>query len=88
MASVRAIEVTDENFEEKVLKSELPVLVHFWAEWAAPCKTLRYSLSSVAEEMDGKFVLAEVDMELNQEIPYKCGVKNVPACHLYKNGRW
>lgn len=81
-----AIEITDSNFEEKVLKSDKPVMVDFWATWCGPCKMVGPIIEEIAEEYDGKAVVGKLDVDANQEYAVKYGVRNIPTVLIFKNG--
>ena len=78
--------VTDESFEPEVLKSDVPVLVDYWAEWCGPCKAVAPVLDEVAKEYNGKLKIAKVNVDENQEIPKKYGIRGIPTLMLFKNG--
>jgi thioredoxin 1 len=78
--------VTDESFEPEVLKSDVPVLVDYWAEWCGPCKAVAPVLDEVAKEYGGKLKVAKLNVDENQEIPKKYGIRGIPTLMLFKNG--
>lgn len=80
------IEVTDANFEEKVLQSDKPVIVDLWAEWCGPCKMIGPILDEIASEHEGQVVVAKVDVDNNPETPTKYRVRNIPTILFFKNG--
>lgn len=81
-----AIAISDAEFEEKVIKSDVPVLVDFWAEWCGPCKMIAPVLDEIASEMDGKLVIGKVDVDENQSTMMAYGIMGIPALLLFKNG--
>jgi len=78
--------VTDESFDPEVLKSDIPVLVDYWAEWCGPCKAVAPVLDEVAKEYGGKLKIAKLNVDENQEIPKKYGIRGIPTLMLFKNG--
>ena len=78
--------ISDASFEADVLKSDRPVLVDFWAEWCGPCKAIAPILEEIAKEYDGKISIAKLDVDANQTIPAKFGIRGIPTLILFKNG--
>jgi len=81
-----AVELTDSNFEELVLKSDKPVLVDFWAEWCGPCRTLGPVVESVAKSYDGKAVVGKVNVYQHAAVSMKYGIRSSPTVLFFKNG--
>ena len=81
-----ALEITDANFEELVLKSDKPVLVDFWAEWCGPCRMVGPVVEEIAKEYAGKAVVGKVNVDNNPGISMKFGIRNIPALLYFKNG--
>jgi len=82
------IDVTDESFDENVIEqsNKVPVVVDFWASWCGPCMMLKPVLEKIAEEYHGKFVLAKLNVEENQEKAGEYGVMSIPSIKMFKNG--
>ena len=78
--------VTDDTFEPEVLKSDLPVLVDYWAEWCGPCKAIAPVLEEIAKEYSGKLKVAKVDVDSNTEVPKKFNIRGIPTLMLFKKG--
>lgn len=81
------ITLNDTSFEETVLKSELPVLVDFWAEWCAPCKNLAPILEDFAKENSEKIKICKLNVDLHQISPAKYSVRSIPTLILFKGGK-
>ena len=81
-----ALEITDANFEETVLKSDKPVMVDFWAAWCGPCRMVGPIIDQISEEYADKAVVGKVDVDANQEFAAKYGVRNIPTVLIFQNG--
>jgi thioredoxin 1 len=86
MSSSHINPVTDDTFEPEVLNSDLPVLVDYWAEWCGPCKSIAPILDEVAQEYDGRLKIAKMNVDENQQVPAKFGIRGIPTLMLFKNG--
>ncbi len=80
-------ETTDQNFEQDVLKSSLPVLVDFWAPWCGPCRQLGPIVDEVAKETEGTLAVFKCNIDENPEVPSKFGVRSIPTMMLFKGGK-
>ena len=81
-----ALEITDANFEELVLKSNKPVLIDFWAEWCGPCKQIGPILEEISDEYSGKITIGKLDVDENPETPGKFQIRGIPTMLLFNNG--
>ncbi|MDP3013503.1 MAG: thioredoxin [Candidatus Subteraquimicrobiales bacterium] len=84
--SGKTIELTKENFESEVLKSNLPVLIDFWAAWCGPCRILAPVLKEFAEEQSNKIKVAKVNVDENQELAVKYSIMSIPTLLFFKDG--
>ena len=81
-----AIELTNNNFQEIVMKSEKPVLVDFWAEWCGPCRMVGPIVNELATDFEGRAVVGKVDVDTENEIAAQFGIRNIPTLLIFKNG--
>lgn len=87
MASPHVKVATDANFEQEVLKSDIPALVDFWAEWCGPCRALGPLVDQVAEENQGKVKVFKMNVDENPDTPARYGVRGIPTLILVKGGQ-
>jgi len=80
------IVVSEQTFDEQVLKSNIPVVVDFWAEWCAPCKLLEPVVEQLAEEYDQRVKFAKIDVDSNPSVSMKYGIRSIPTLLIFKNG--
>ncbi|MGD8237457.1 MAG: thioredoxin [Armatimonadota bacterium] len=79
-------EITEGDFEEVVLQSELPVLIDFWAEWCGPCKIVAPVVEELAADYDGRLVVGKVDVDKALELAGKYGIRSIPSLLIFKDG--
>ena len=77
---------TDQNFEEEVIKSTVPVVIDFWAAWCVPCKMIAPTLDELAQEFAGKAKVGKLNVDENREIAGKYGIRGIPSLLLFKDG--
>lgn len=80
------INVNDDAFENEVIKSDLPVLVDFWAEWCGPCKIIAPTVRKIAQDYDSKLKVVKVNVDENVESSLKYNVRSIPTLILFKGG--
>ena len=81
------VKVTDESFEQDVLKADQPVLVDFWAEWCGPCKQIAPALEQISDELSGRVTIAKLNIEESPTTPSRYGVRGIPTMMLFKGGQ-
>lgn len=84
--SEHIVHVTDASFEEEVLKSKLPVLVDYWAEWCGPCKMIAPVLDEIAREYAGRLKVCKMDVDANGETPARFAIRGIPTLMIFMNG--
>ncbi len=84
---MKPVEITDDNFETEVIKSDKPVLIDFWAVWCGPCKLIAPIVEELASEYDGKVKIGKLDVDNNQQTSIKFGVRSIPTLLLFKDGQ-
>lgn len=81
-----ALELTDSNFEQEVLKSDVPVLVDFWAVWCGPCKMIAPIIDELSAEYDGKVKIGKMNVDENRMTPGQFGIRSIPTLLVFKGG--
>ena len=86
IVSDKIVHVTDDSFEQDVIKSDVPVLVDYWAEWCGPCKMIAPILEEVVDDYTGKLKIAKLNIDENPNTPPKFGIRGIPTLILFKDG--
>ena len=81
------VTITDDNFEQEVIKSDKPVLIDFWAAWCGPCRMIAPIVEELATEYDGKVKIGKLDVDSNQQTAIKFGVRSIPTILIFKDGQ-
>ena len=87
MASANVKELTDDNFEAEVLKSETPTLVDFWAVWCGPCRQVAPTVDALADEYQGRLKVGKMDVDNHQIVPQQYGIRSIPTLLIFKGGK-
>jgi thioredoxin 1 len=87
MASNDVVTLQDATFQQEVLKSDVPVLVDFWAVWCGPCKAIAPVVEELAKQYKGKVKIAKMDVDEHQQVPQQFGIRSIPTLLLFKGGR-
>ncbi len=87
MASNDLVILQDATFDKEVLKSDVPVLVDFWAVWCGPCKAIAPTVEELAKQYKGKVKVAKMDVDEHQQVPQQYGIRSIPTLLLFKGGR-
>ena len=82
-----ALEVNDNNFDEVVLKSDIPVVVDFWAEWCGPCRMIAPIIDEISKEYSGKALVTKCDVDDSPSVAAQFGIRNIPTVLFFKNGK-
>lgn len=82
-----ALEVNDGNFEELVVKSGIPVVVDFWAEWCGPCRMIAPMMEEISDEYSGKALVVKCDVDNSPNVASKYGIRNIPTVLFFKDGK-
>jgi len=84
---MKPVEITDDNFESEVLKSERPVLIDFWAVWCGPCKAIAPMVEEIASQYDGRLKVGKLDVDSNPRVTTDFHVRSIPTLMIFKGGK-
>lgn len=87
MLAYGALAVTEENWEDEVMKSPVPVFVDFWAPWCGPCRMLGPTIDELIEEFGDKFKVVKINTDKSPGIATEYGIRSIPTCMVFKNGK-
>jgi thioredoxin 1 len=80
------LQVTDKSFDEEILRSEIPAMVDFWAEWCGPCKMIGPTVEELCKEYAGRIKIAKMNVDENRQTPARFGIRNIPTMIFFKGG--
>jgi len=86
MANADTLELTDDNFDSEILRSDTPALVDFWAVWCGPCRQIAPAVEALASEYKGKLKVGKMDVDAHQVVPQKYGIRSIPTLLVFKGG--
>lgn len=84
---MKPIEITDQNFQQEVLQSNIPVLIDFWAVWCGPCRMVAPIVEEIANEYDGKVKVGKLDLDNNPQTAMDYGIRSIPTLLFFKDGK-
>ena len=87
MGKEHVLSLREDNFDEQIKNTRVPILVDFWASWCPPCKVIAPSLEQIAEEMSGKACVAKVNVDDNGDLASRFGIRSIPTLVLFKHGK-
>ncbi|MBN2426113.1 MAG: thioredoxin [Calditrichaceae bacterium] len=81
------VEISESNFDKEILKSSIPVIVDFWAEWCAPCRLISPIVEELSNEYEGKLKIAKLNVDHNPHISMNYGIRSIPTLLIFKDGK-